>query len=121
VTAHDDAHRLNALTDVLNEAIERAGDALADRFAGVTANVPLNDEGWTLHFKRHDQLWQLRLVNQLGEVCPGTSAPRKRRVEVAQALPALLVALREATSMRVADVEEAISTIRAFTAEVQKT
>lgn len=116
---------LHKATEEMNEALDRAEEALRELDMGVTASVPLLDgaldseilhwyrdstNGWCLHVTRADGTDPKRM----------RSASRRARILTAQALTRLWAELQEQARLNAAWADDATRAIDAFIVHLPK-
>lgn len=104
---------LDENTDRLNEALRDVEDALHTLHLGVSAEVVM--VGGKLRFGKEGAEWVLSAVIQNGEhVTPLLKASRALRLASVEALPSLLVALRQAYAAQNDVVVKATQALKSF-------
>ena len=113
------ASPLDQSTDLLNEALRDVEDALDALHLGVSAQVTMAG-GNNLCFSRVGAEWVLSVVLDSGShVTPLLKASRALRLASVEALPSLLVALRQAHDAENLEVSRATRTLKVLAAAIR--
>lgn len=108
-----DVATLFGLTDELGKRLLEAEAVLVQRRLTVGASVPLPNGG-ELRFGKWDKAWCLSVVSDGGNACKVQSASRLSRIDAANALPALWLAMLEALKAQTQAAREAVAASQRF-------